>query len=328
MAFQGTFTVETEHAGQRLDVFLAERIQAFSRTRIRVAITAGQVAVDGKTGKPAYRLLGGEKIECSITMECEAGPQPEEIPLDILYDDDDIVFINKPPAMVVHPSKGHWQGTLTAALAYHFESLSSHGGPQRPGIVHRLDRDTSGVIVVAKNDQAHVHLARQFEQRTVEKEYLALVTPPPDRQRDWIDHPIGPHPYQREKMAIRTQHPSAKNARTFYEVQEKLGRFALVKVLPKTGRTHQIRVHFQHVGCPVAADKLYSGNSQIHEGDLVPGFEATGSSGKGKLLLERQALHARKLSITHPNTGEKITVEAPVPADMSAVIQFLRQEFE
>ena len=315
-----SFIVEPECEGQRLDVYLTSLLSQLSRSRVRDAITAGQVKVDERTAKPSYKIVAGQKIECEIESLPVEGPIPEDIPLDILYDDKDVAVINKPPGMVVHPSKGHWQGTLTAALAFHFQNLSECGGATRPGIVHRLDRDTSGVIVIAKNDNAHLNLSKQFEQRDVEKEYLAIVSPPPDRERDWIEQPIGPHPYQREKMAIRTNHPQAREANTFYEVTKKIKRFAVVKVLPRTGRTHQIRVHFQHIGCPIIADKLYSGHSQISRKDL--GLKEEGDQ-ENKPLLERQALHARRLVIHHPATKKQMEFVAPIPSDLKRLIDAL-----
>lgn len=325
MATQASFEVETDSDGARLDVFLVERIPEYSRTKLRDAISSGQVLVNGRTAKPSYKVVPGEKIECHLLAPPVEGPIPEEIPLDILYDDEELAVVNKPPGMVVHPSKGHWQGTLTSALAYHFQNLSQHGGPQRPGIVHRLDRDTSGVIVIAKTDSAHIHLAAQFEKRTVEKEYMAIVSPPPDRERDWIDLPIGPHPYQREKMAIRKNHREAREARTFFEVTRRMGRFALVKVLPKTGRTHQIRVHFQSIGSPIVADKLYSGHSQISFRDLqnhntVERTPANQQQNAEDVLLNRQALHARRLKFTHPVSGDWLELEASVPNDIQRLL--------
>lgn len=314
-----SFVVDAADEGCRLDVFLTRHLPQLSRTKIRDAITAGQVQVEQRNAKPSYKILPGETVTCDIEPSTHEGPVPENIPLDIIHSDDDIAVINKPPGMVVHPSKGHWQGTLTSALAYHFGELSSVGGGQRPGIVHRLDRDTSGVIVVAKNDAAHMHLAKQFEQREVEKEYFAIVSPPPDRERDWIDQPIGPHPYQREKMAIRHRHPSSRDARTFYEVNERFGRFATVNVFPKTGRTHQIRVHFQHIRCPIIADKLYSGQSRVTRQDL--GIQ-TGD--KEEVLLDRQALHAKRLKIKHPVTGQDLEFSAPIPQDIQSLIEILQ----
>jgi 23S rRNA pseudouridine1911/1915/1917 synthase len=221
--------------------------------------------------------------------------------------------------MVVHPAKGHWEGTLTSALAFHFENMSAHGGPTRPGIVHRLDRDTSGVLVVAKTDATHMRLAEQFEQRTTEKEYFAIVVGVPRWARDVIEEPIGPHPYHREKMAIRRDHAASREAQTFYEVIERFDGFAALKVLPKTGRTHQIRLHLSHIGCPVLCDRLYGGRSQITRGELC------GGPADAEVLLDRQALHARRLKINSPLTGEPLEFIAPIPADLERMLEQLRK---
>jgi 23S rRNA pseudouridine1911/1915/1917 synthase len=221
--------------------------------------------------------------------------------------------------MVVHPAKGHWSGTLTAALTYHFGRLSSIGGSERPGVVHRLDRDTSGVILVARNDTTHLRMMKQFERRTVVKQYIAIVSPPPDRDRDEINAPIGPHPWQREKMAIRAaDSPRTKPACTIYEVQERSRRFARLHVFPKTGRTHQIRVHLAHIGSPVVADRQYSGRGAVTEGWLRDGRDA------GEVVISRQALHAASITFSHPRSGETLTVSAPLPADIERLWRAIR----
>ena len=314
------FSVGEEHASERLDTYLAQRLTQYSRTAIRRSIQAGSILVDGKRAKPSFRLRGSEHIVVRMAPDIRGGPEPEEIPLDILYEDDDFAVVNKPSGMVVHPAKGHWAGTLTSALAFHFQQLSHVGGPQRPGIVHRLDRDTSGVILVAKHDQAHMALAKQFEAREVEKEYFALCRGQYDRDRDWIREPIGAHPYHREKMAIRTNHPSSKHAETFVEVTERFRKFVAFRVFPKTGRTHQIRVHLAHVGCPVLCDPLYSGHRVLTEADL----SSKASAQQADVILERLALHARRIKIKHPTTGEFVEFTADVPEALSAAIDRLK----
>ena len=204
-------------------------------------------------------------------------------------------------------------------MAFHFDKLSGAGGPTRPGIVHRLDRDTSGVLVVAKTDAAHYALAEQFGKRTVEKEYFAIVVGVPDRDRDVIDMPIGSHPYQREKMAIRREHTTSRPAQTFYEVAERFDGFAALRVLPKTGRTHQIRVHLSAISCPVVCDKQYGGRSEITRGEIRRDPD------DHQVLLNRQALHARRLKLRHPVSGEQLTFEAPLAADLEIVLNELRQ---
>lgn len=311
--------VGPEHAGMRLDVFLSAEFPQHSRTRLRRAICEGAVTVSGDHVRPAHRLRGHERVEIVLPTESREGPVPEDVPLEVLYEDDCLVVVNKPPRMVVHPAKGHWSGTLTSALAFHFEQLSSVGGPTRPGIVHRLDRDTSGVIVVAKTDEAHGRLARQFEARTVDKEYFAITCGVPDRDRDEIDQPIGLHPRQREKMAIRAGHHTTRDARTFYEVVERFDGFAAFKVFPKTGRTHQIRVHLAHIGCPVLCDRLYGGRTEITRGEIrrQPVDE--------HVLLDRPALHARRIRLLHPTSGEPIEVTAPLPEDITEVLHELQR---
>jgi 23S rRNA pseudouridine1911/1915/1917 synthase len=228
--------------------------------------------------------------------------------------------VNKPPGMVVHPARGHWSGTLAGALAHHFgDTLSALGGPTRPGIVHRLDRDTSGVILIAKNDLAHSRLSLQFQERTVRKEYFALVAGQPSLDRDVIDEPLGVHPQHRQKMAIRRDDPQRQAAETFYEVVERFLGFAAVRIEPKTGRTHQIRVHLGHIGCPVLCDRQYGGRARITRGEI------RGDPDDAAVLLQRHALHARRLRFTHPETGNPVEVEAPLPADMEAVLDELRR---
>jgi 23S rRNA pseudouridine1911/1915/1917 synthase len=256
------------------------------------------------------------------------GPAPQEIPLSILHEDEAIIVVDKPPGMIVHPAKGHWEGTLASALAHHFGALSQRGGPTRPGIVHRLDRDTSGVIVVAKNDQVHDALAAQFKARQVEKQYFAIVAGAPDRDRDVIDEPIGNHPTHREKKAIRRNDPSARLAVTRYEVVERFAGYALLRVLPKTGRTHQIRIHLAHVGFPVLCDRLYGGRAQLSELELIPragAAEPSAAVTSPEPLLKRQALHAHRLTLTHPASGQRMSFEAALPADMLQTLDSLRR---
>jgi 23S rRNA pseudouridine1911/1915/1917 synthase len=311
--------VEAAEAGSRLDAFLARRLPKHSRVQLRKVIGAGGVRVNQQGTKVAHRLATGDKVSVVLPPMNAAGPHPENIPLDILYEDDSLIAVNKPPGMVVHPARGHWSGTLASALSFHFQQLSRVGGATRPGIVHRLDRDTSGVMVVAKTDPMHFALAAQFENRTTEKEYLAITSGVPDRDRDIIDQPIGMHPHQREKMAIRAGHSTSRDATTFYEVLERFAAFAAVRVLPKTGRTHQIRVHLAHIGCPVLCDKLYGGRSQITRGELKRG------SPDDEVVLNRQALHAARIKLAHPATGDPIEFVAPLPGDLQAALDELRQ---
>jgi 23S rRNA pseudouridine1911/1915/1917 synthase len=322
-----TLTVPAAAAGQRLDAFLAHELPKYSRVQLRKVIGSGGVKVNGQGTKVAHRLSAGDRISLALPPMNTAGPHPEEIPLDILYEDEHIIAVNKPPAMVVHPARGHWSGTLASALSFHFRQLSSAGGPTRPGIVHRLDRDTSGVMVVAKTDPMHFALAAQFEARTTEKEYFAITAGVPDRDRDLISQPIGVHPHQREKMAIRAGHTTSREATTFYDVLERFTGFAALKVLPKTGRTHQIRVHLAHIGCPVLCDKLYAGHAKITRGELrrrMTAHRVKAAADDEEVLLTRQALHAQRIKLAHPATGEPIEFIAPLPADLLAVLDELR----
>lgn len=311
-----------EFDGVRLDRYLAEQIPAYSRVQLRRAITAGEVQVDGCHAKPAYKLKTGQRVECQLTSPSIEIPAPENIPLDVLYEDDHLIAINKPAHMVVHPAKGHWSGTLVSALSYHFRHLSTIGGAERPGIIHRLDRDTSGVIVVAKHDEAHKIIAKQFELRTTEKEYYCLTLGIPDRDRDFIEEPIGPHPYQRERMAVRRDHAKARDAQTFFEVEERFRHVALIKVTPKTGRTHQIRVHMTHLGYPILGDKLYGGKFPVSEHFLKTGRDLENDTSPP--VLTRQALHATRITINHPVSNERLTLEAPLADDLTAALAILR----
>jgi 23S rRNA pseudouridine1911/1915/1917 synthase len=262
-------------------------------------------------------LLAGQRVTLHLPETARQCPKPEPIPLEILYQDDWMAVINKPPGMVVHPARGHWTGTLASAVQYHLGQLSSIGGPTRPGIVHRLDRNTSGLVLVARNDQAHFRLAAQFEARTIQKQYFALVSGRPNLDRDLIDRPIGVHPQQREKMAIRHD-ASARAAQSYYEVVERFDGFAAVEIHPKTGRTHQIRVHLSHIGCPVLCDRQYGGRAEITRGEIRR------DPNDVLVLLDRQALHAHRLRVAHPQTGALLEFEAPLPADIRAVLDELR----
>ncbi len=311
------FVVDEAEAGARLDLFLAGKLPQFSRSQLRRVINATGAKVGGERAKASHKLRAGEVVSFVPGEPPREAPMAEEIPLTILYEDDDLAVVDKPPNMVVHPAQGQWAGTLTGALQFHFNQLSAVGGATRPGIVHRLDRDTSGVILVAKNDAAHLKLAAQFEARSVEKQYFAIVSGRLDRDRDVIEEPIGPHPYQREKMAIRREHRDARDASTFYEVAERFAGFTAVHLRPRTGRTHQIRVHLAHIGAAVLCDKMYGGRSRITRGELL-------GTDDDELLLDRQALHAVRLKLKHPTTGEPLELESPLPADIQCVLEALR----
>nr|WP_206036180.1 RluA family pseudouridine synthase [Crateriforma spongiae] len=321
--------------GQRIDLFLTSICDGYSRSQIRAAVQDHGCEVDGRIIRPSYKVKAGQRIRFQVPDEFSDETIPEKISLDILYEDDGLVVVNKPAGMVVHPARGNWTGTLTSALAYRFQSLSDVGGPTRPGIVHRLDRDTSGVIVVAKTNAVHLHLADQWQSRDVKKEYVAITTAPIDRDRDWIDAAIGRHPYQRDKQAIREGHESSKNASTFYEVISRHGRYCVVRLFPKTGRTHQIRVHLAHIGSPILCDKLYAGHSEIRAESLRRGMDQAGGptaeladAPDAKVYLSRQALHAHRLTFTNPQSGQAMTFHAPLPDDMKQIVRLIGGDVE
>ncbi len=315
------FVVKARMTGKRIDAYLASRYPDYSRSVIQKVIDARAVLINGEPTKASYKVREGDAIRVWLPDLGDGSHLPEDIPLEIIYEDASFTVVNKPPGLVTHPAKGNWSGTMVNALQFHFDSLSTVGGENRPGIVHRLDRDTSGLLIVAKEDKAHRELARQFEARTIRKEYLALVYGSPTRDSDFIERPIGMHPTHREKQAIRNLDDGGKEAVTFYEVLERFDGFALVRCRPKTGRTHQIRVHLTHVGHPILADKMYSGRAATFTlGDLVGPDHPEAA----QILLDRQALHAHALSLLHPVTAAPITFNAPLPADMAATLAALR----
>lgn len=314
------FVVKARMAGKRIDAYLVARFPDYSRSVVQKVIDAGAVRVNDEPVKASYKVRLDDRIRVWLPDLGDNSPTPEDIPLRIVHEDEALVVVDKAPGMVVHPAKGNWGGTLVNALQFHFGQLSAVGGPERPGIVHRLDRDTSGLLVVAKDDRAHQALARQFEERTVGKEYLAITYGSPDCDSDFVERPIGPHPTNREKMAIRLPEDGGRPAVTRYEVVDRFDGYAVVRCRPETGRTHQIRVHLAHIGHPIVADKLYSGRSSLTLADLI----GADSADAGRVLIDRQALHARSLELVHPRTGASMRFEAPVPADMVGTVEALR----
>jgi 23S rRNA pseudouridine1911/1915/1917 synthase len=305
-----TFTIAPADAGQRLDQFLAARLPELSRSSAQRLIRTQCVQVSGGRVKPGLIVTEGMTIDVDVPPAAPATPQPEPLPLDILYDDPDIVVVNKPAGLVVHPAAGHPSGTLVNALLHHVRDLSGIGGIARPGIVHRLDRGTSGVMVVAKHDAAHRELARQFHDREVEKEYVALVWGAP-RAGATLDQPIGRDRRQRQKISSRSNR--ARPALTVVESVEPLRGVSLVHVRLGTGRTHQIRVHLSEIGHPVVADAVYGGTRPRLPADL-----------SALSTLSRPFLHAARLTVTHPRTGERLSFEAPLPPDLVGVLAQLR----
>ena len=308
------FVVEAEAAGVRLDRFLAERLPALSRARIKGLIEDRGVLVEGRPAKPSLRLRAGASVTVSVPDPAPAGPEAEDIPLRVLHEDAQLLVVDKPAGLVVHPGAGAATGTLVNALLHRVRDLSGVGGVLRPGIVHRLDKGTSGLILVAKDDATHRALARQFALRTVRKEYLAVVLGAPPRTEGVIERPIGRDPAHRRRMSVDA--PRARAARTSYRTRERLDGAALLDVRIHTGRTHQIRVHLASIGHPVAGDDLYGGR-RAPSSRRPQALEALQA-------LTRPALHAARLEFDHPATGERLTVESALPPDLEALLAALR----
>jgi 23S rRNA pseudouridine1911/1915/1917 synthase len=302
---QTAFLVAPEDAGQRLDRFLAAQLPEISRSRIQVLLDEGRILVAGAPRKPSHRLAPGETITVEVPPRPSSDVEPENIPLAILYEDDDIAVINKPAGMIVHPGAASETGTLVSALLHHFgdaTGLSSVGAPLRPGIVHRLDKDTSGAIVVARTDAAHAALAEAFSDRLVEKTYLALLHGRPKGESGRIDLPIARDLVRRSRMTARRR--EGRPARTDWRALAHLGNFTLVAADIHTGRTHQIRVHFSSLGTPVVGDTVYGAPRQERVGkDRLP-------------PLGRNFLHAARLAFAHLRTGKRLEFRAPLPADL------------
>jgi 23S rRNA pseudouridine1911/1915/1917 synthase len=317
------FVVDAAEGGRRLDAFLAGRDPRYSRTRFKALIKDGQVSIGGrKLDEPNYRVNAGEEIAVLIPEPEDATPKPENIPLDIVYEDDHLIVIDKPVGMVVHPAAGNWTGTLVNALLHHCgDSLSGIGGVRRPGIVHRLDKETSGLMVVAKTDAAHKGLAAQFADHSLEgplvRAYLALVWGVPSPASGIIDAPLDRDPKNRQRQAV--SRTGGRHAITHYRVEERFGDLAsLVECRLETGRTHQIRVHLAHIGHPLIGDPLY-GTGFRTKADLLPGPLAARVR-----KFRRQALHAAVLGFRHPVSGDILRFERPIPADMAGLIADFR----
>ena len=319
------FVVKARMAGKRIDAYLTARYQDYSRSVIQKVIDAGAVHINGRPVKASYRVRLDDRVTVWLPELADTAPVPEDIPIEVVYEDASMTVVNKPAGMVTHPGRGNWSGTLVNAVQFHFDTLSTVGGENRPGIVHRLDRDTTGLLIVAKHDLAHRRLALQFEQRTIQKEYLAVVSGNPDRDSDYVEKAIGFHPTVREKMALRTAEEGGRSAVTFYEILERFRGYAFVRCKPKTGRTHQIRVHLAHVGLPIVADKLYAGRDRLTLADLLgPASAGLDPDDPGHVLIGRQALHAHDLSLAHPTTGAPLRLNAPLPLDMARTLDALR----
>jgi len=319
-----TFRVEPDEDGERLDAFLARRAAHLSRSRHKALIKGGQVTISAVASRdPNRRVAAGELVELSVPPPEPADPEPEAIPLSVVYEDDDLIVIDKPPGLVVHPGAGNWTGTLVnAPLAHCGDSLSGVGGVKRPGIVHRLDKDTSGLLVVAKNDEAHASLAAQFADHGREgpllREYDALVWGVPNPHIGMVDAPLDRDTKNRQKQAVTRS--GGRHAITHYAVSERFGSVAaLVRCRLETGRTHQIRVHLSYLGHPLVGDLVYGGGfltkAKTLPVELKDRVQAFG----------RQALHARLLGFAHPRTGETMQFEADWPQDMAGLVQGFRK---
>lgn len=331
---QRTIEVPAEAAGQRLDQFIAAQLEGVSRSRVQMLLDQGDVLVNGEREKASLKLRGGEHIV--ITGEPHPAPlkaTAEDIPLDVVFEDDDIAVVNKPAGMMVHAGAGQndderSRGTLVNALLYRFKALSSTGGELRPGIVHRLDKDTSGLIVVAKNDRTHAALGEMFSSRQMKKTYVALVQGALERERGTITAGVSRDPMRRTRMTVQPNE-NARSAVSHYEVVRRLvtrfGKFTLVRVRIETGRTHQIRVHMASLGHPVVGDTLYGGAGQLTDQVAAQAAQSKAARRKAEpevLRLGRNFLHAANLDFTHPVTSKLLKLEAPLPGELE---QFLKK---
>ncbi|MBQ8942774.1 MAG: RluA family pseudouridine synthase [Firmicutes bacterium] len=297
------YIAETEDANKRIDVFLNEEIEDISRSAIQKNIENGNILVNGKKVGKNYKLSEGDGVSVELPEPVEIEILPENIPLDILYEDKDVIVINKPQDMVVHPAPGHYTGTLVNALMYHCgDELSGINGVLRPGIVHRIDKDTSGILVAAKSDRAHISLSKQLAEHTMTREYWAIVYNGFDEESGTVDQPIGRHPAERKKMAV-VRDKTSRHAVTHYSVIKKLkGNYTLVKLRLETGRTHQIRVHMAYIHHPLLGDEVYGPK-------------------KCPFNLKGQVLHAKILGFVHPATGEYMEFESPLPKYFEDLIE-------
>jgi 23S rRNA pseudouridine1911/1915/1917 synthase len=312
-------TIPLDYAGQRLDVALSQLLKQLSRSAIIQLIRNQKVFIAHRLKvKPSYRLQGGERIEVVLENYLEPSAlKAQPIELDILYEDEDIIVLNKAAGMVVHPAPGNYQDTLVNALLYRFPKINTIGATERPGIVHRLDKDTSGVMVVAKTKVALNHLANQFQTRSLKKKYLALVWGVPKKDNGEITYPIGRHPIDRKKMSINSY--KGRSAKTLWRIKASYHSISLLEIVLETGRTHQIRVHLTALNHPLVGDPVYGGKRNTQFLNRMPPVLRDQVT-----KIERQMLHAWQLTIVHPHTQKSLLFEAPIPADMLAVIETLR----
>ena len=308
------FTYPFESEPMRLDLYISSRLERETRASVQRLIEAGNVLVDGQSVRSSLKLKGGEEVAVQIPEPAAAEPKPESIPLEVLYEDHDLIVINKPAGMVVHPGPGNSSGTLVNALLAHCTDLSGVGGELRPGIVHRLDKGTTGVLVAAKNDRAHQGLSAQFHVHSVKRIYQALVFGNPSEETGKIEGIIGRHPTERLRQSGKARH--GKHAVTRWRVKERYGRITLMELRLETGRTHQIRVHLTESGFPLLGDPLYPDGGRVNN-------LADPRLKKMITSLGRQALHARMLGFIHPSSGEYMEFSAPLPDDLQGLCDYL-----
>lgn len=313
--------VEARAHGWRVDHYLARLYPNFSRAAFQRVLDDDGVLINGLPVKMSRRLRVNDCIEFRLPEIPDRTLPAEDIPLNILYDDDALIVINKAANMIVHPGRGNYLGTLAGALQFHFDKLSDVAGKLRAGIVHRLDRDTSGVLVVAKDNTVHHHLSRQFEERTVEKEYRAITWGEISFDRDYIETHVRVSNRNRERMMVCPEGGNSRHAATYYEVLERFRGFSFVRLCPQTGRTHQLRVHMHHLGHPIIADRLYEGHAAVNLSDLIEDLPEE----QDQVLMQRQALHALKLGFDHPVTGKRMEFEAPLPEDFQRTLDAIRE---
>jgi 23S rRNA pseudouridine1911/1915/1917 synthase len=298
-----------EDSARRIDQFISDRT-GISRSQVQKLIESGNVTISGKPARKKHRVRANEVIEIAPLMKETETLLPQHIELNIVHKDDHVIVIDKPPGLVMYPAAGHPQHTLMNAVAYHCKKLASIGSPLRPGVVHRLDKDTSGLVIIALNDETYYSLQKQFKDRTIEREYLAIVDGRPKKPSGEIDAPIGRAVSDRKKMSTRTRR--GKEAKTYYTIQENLIGSTLIEAKLATGRTHQIRVHFASQGHPVLGDRTYGKKTHIKIGNRT-------------LKVPRQMLHAHTLGFIHPATGEKMSFSSLLPEDMKHVLKTLRK---
>ena len=297
--------VDNENAGTRLDAYIASKMDSISRTNVKRLVEEEHITVNGKSSKVSYKVQLNDEIDIEIPEAKELDIKAEDIPIDVVYEDSDIIVVNKPKGLVVHPANGNWDGTLVnAVMAICKDSLSGIGGEIRPGIVHRLDKDTSGLLIIAKNDQAHLNMSNQIKDRQVKKIYYALVRGVVPENEATINMPIGRSTKDRKKMAVTKD---GKEAITHFKVIERFNKYTLLEVKIDTGRTHQIRVHLSQIGYPVVGDEVYS-------------------NGKNEFGVHGQLLHAKSLDFKHPITGKSMHLETELPEEFETVLKQLKQK--